>query len=873
MNIYSLRNKFLLSVAGISIVVVVVAMLSVSWLISQQYLHQSNDHLSNAARIINDSLIDKKNDQRLATRQLATQKNLGTTIWYLSQYAQADVDREMLFITYQQLVKDTYKIGRVAKLSKITLYDAAGHLISFALFHDNTELVGFAEYLPTPSFQVATLQNGEELNRNNLQTMGSVATVGFKFNGSLPKQEITRYSAADGKLLIESLVPIMGEAFDPVTGEQQTRQLGLVVTEQSLDQTFVDALASLADIKINLFTQQGYIAGSLPDYRQPDWKGLQSGADSLTSPNEIMLKGERYYQRLIPLHTGTQLTGSIAVLQSQHIAQQNIVEMMQILGLIAVASLLCIIPFAWYFSTSITRPLTTLSRIFHGVASGNQSSTLDDELDKLEKASGRSDELGEMTQSFIDMNDAIKQKIQQINEINISLEAKVEQRTQALAIANKDLTILAAIDSLTGLPNRRLMQDRLHQMVAAVSRNDRHGALLFIDLDNFKKLNDTLGHDMGDLLLQQVATRLTTCVRENDTVARLGGDEFVVMLTDLSEQADVASEQAEATGQQILSKLTQPYQLAESEYRASCSIGVTLFNHQQKSVEELLKQADIAMYQSKKAGRRTLRFFDPKMQTAVNERAALDDALHKALEHQQFQLHYQVQTDNSNHPFGAEALLRWQHPENGLMSPAQFIPLAEETGLIKQIGLWVLESACMQLSLWQQDAPTRALSLSVNVSAKQFHQADFVSQLRAVLQQHAIDPALLTLELTESVLLENIEDTIAKMHALKEIGVRFSLDDFGTGYSSLQYLKRLPLDQFKIDQSFVRDIAVDGSDQAIVRTIIAMALTLNLDVIAEGVETDEQKQILTDCGCTHFQGYLFGKPVLIETFEANLKRV
>lgn len=873
MNIYSLRNKFLLSVAGISIVVIVVAMLSVSWLISQQYLQQSNEHLSNAIRIINDSLLDKKDNQLLATRQLAMQKNLGTTIWYLSQYAQEDVDREMLFMTYRQLVKDTYKIARVAKFSKITLYDAAGHLISFARFQNNTEMVGFAEYHPRRLFRVATLQKGEELNRSNLRTMRSVASISFKFNGPLPKHEITRYSAADGKLFIESLVPILGEAFDPVTGEQQTRQLGLVVTEQHLDQDFVDTLASLTEIKINLFTPQGYSAGNLPDYRQPDWKGLQPGTDSLTSSNEITLNGKHYYQRLIPLHTGTQLAGSIAALQSQHNAQKNTEEMMQILGLIALSSLLFIVPFAWYFATSITRPLTTLSRIFHGVASGNQINPLNDELGKLKKIIVRSDELGEMTQSFIDMNDAIKQKIQQINKINVSLEAKVEQRTQALAIANKELTVLAAIDSLTGLPNRRLMQDRLQQAIAAVARSGQHGALFFIDLDNFKKLNDTLGHDMGDLLLQQVATRLTTCVREGDTVARLGGDEFVVMLTDLSEQPNTASEQAEATGNQILSKIMAPHQLAQSVYRVSCSIGVTLFNHHKESVEELLKQADIAMYQSKKAGRGTLHFFDPKMQIAVNERAALDDDLHKAIEHQQFQIYYQAQTDNANIPFGAEVLLRWQHPENGLMSPAQFIPLAEETGLIKQIGQWVLESACMQLSLWQKDAITRDLSLSINVSAKQFHQADCVSQVRTALQRHAIVPALLTLELTESVLLENIEDTITKMHALKEIGVRFSLDDFGTGYSSLQYLKRLPLDQFKIDQSFVQDIAVDGSDQAIVRTIIAMARTLNLDVIAEGVETAEQKQLLMDCGCTHFQGYLFGEPVIIEAFEENLKRI
>ena len=285
------------------------------------------------------------------------------------------------------------------------------------------------------------------------------------------------------------------------------------------------------------------------------------------------------------------------------------------------------------------------------------------------------------------------------------------------------------------------------------------------------------------------------------------------------------------------------------------------------SQEELLKRADIVMYQAKKAGRNNLRFFDPKTQDIINTRAALESELRKALANREFQLYYQIQVDDSHRPLGAEALIRWLHPERGLVSPAQFIPLAEETGLILPIGQWVLETACTQIKAWEQDALTRDLVLAVNVSAKQFYQADFVTQVKAVVQRHDINPSLLKLELTESMLLGNIEDTIAGMNTLKEIGVQFSLDDFGTGYSSLQYLKRLPFDQLKIDYSFVRNLAADSRDKAIVRTIIVLAQSLNMDVIAEGVETENQRQLLMVMGCTHYQGYLFGKPVPIEQFE------
>jgi diguanylate cyclase (GGDEF)-like protein/PAS domain S-box-containing protein len=438
--------------------------------------------------------------------------------------------------------------------------------------------------------------------------------------------------------------------------------------------------------------------------------------------------------------------------------------------------------------------------------------------------------------------------------------------------AEEKIKNLAFYDSLTGLPNRRLLQDRLQQALSSRMRSDREGALLFIDLDNFKTLNDTLGHGVGDLLLQQVAQRLVACVREGDTVARLGGDEFVVMLEDLSVHTIEAAEQAEVIGAKILLSLNQTYQLAEHEFHSTSSIGATLFGEHQ-SIESLLQQADIAMYESKKAGRNALRFFDPKMQDVINERAVMESELRVALENHQFELYFQLQVDSAHRPIGAEALIRWNHPERGMISPALFIPLAEDTGAILPIGHWVLEAACAQLKRWQEDGLMSELVLAVNVSAKQFRQPGFVAQVQEVVTRYGIRPMKLKLELTESVVLKDVDDTIAKMKILKAFGVNFSMDDFGTGYSSLQYLKLLPLDQLKIDQSFVRDIATDSNDKSIVTTIIAMAQSMNLDVIAEGVETEEQRQFLEITGCRHFQGYLFSRPVSIAQFEVLLGQV
>ncbi|WP_420238594.1 PAS domain S-box protein [Telmatobacter bradus] len=425
---------------------------------------------------------------------------------------------------------------------------------------------------------------------------------------------------------------------------------------------------------------------------------------------------------------------------------------------------------------------------------------------------------------------------------------------------------LAFYDPLTRLPNRRLLMDRLRQSLASATRSHDMRALLFIDLDNFKNLNDTLGHQNGDTLLCEVARRLSNCVRESDTVARLGGDEFVVLLNGLGAQYEKAAALAENIVQKILDAIEKSYWLDKREYFSSSSIGITVFSGKNESVDEILQQADIAMYQAKAAGRNTMRFFAPALQAAVQTRAAMEDEIRSALRNNHFLLYYQPQLDR-NHLTGVEALLRWQHPYRGLLQPGQFISLAEESGLIVPLGDWVLEAACQQIHLWNNADPPFPIPLSVNISARQFRQPGFVEHVLDVLRRNDANPACLDLELTESMLLDNIDDAIAKMNELKQHGVHFSLDDFGTGYSSLSYLKRLPFDQLKIDRSFVRDLLDDIGSQAIARSIISLGRALGLNVIAEGVESCEQRDLLIDLGCSSFQGYFFSHPLPLADFE------
>jgi diguanylate cyclase (GGDEF)-like protein/PAS domain S-box-containing protein len=447
-----------------------------------------------------------------------------------------------------------------------------------------------------------------------------------------------------------------------------------------------------------------------------------------------------------------------------------------------------------------------------------------------------------------------------IFEINTDITARKK--------AERDIYRLAFYDPLTGLPNRQRLLERLQQ---ALVSGGRRGALLFIDLDNFKTLNDTLGHDIGDDLLRQAARRLEWCLGEAGSVARLGGDEFVVMVENLGTAGSEAIDEAREVGQRILDTLAEPYLLARHERYCTSSIGITMFEGNDEPAGELLKRADLAMYQAKAAGRNTLRFFNPDMQAVLSAHASLEADLRQALAKDQFLLHFQPQVDEHGRATGAEALLRWHHPERGLVFPGEFIPLLEETGLIVPVGEWVLQKACACLAAWRRSGACAGIDLAVNVSVHQFRHPDFADLVLTALARSGADPRRLKLELTESLLVDDIEDAIAKMTVLKSYGVGFSLDDFGTGYSSFHYLKRLPLDQLKIDESFIREVLTDPKGAVIARTIVTMGQSLGLEVIAEGVESDEQRSFLAWHGCRAYQGYLFSKPLPEDEFLAYVR--
>jgi diguanylate cyclase (GGDEF)-like protein/PAS domain S-box-containing protein len=447
----------------------------------------------------------------------------------------------------------------------------------------------------------------------------------------------------------------------------------------------------------------------------------------------------------------------------------------------------------------------------------------------------------------------------------------IRDNSEAKAAAEK-IENLAFYDPLTHLPNRRQLLDRLRQTLASTTRGTRKMALLLIDLDNFKTTNDTQGHHVGDLLLQEMGKRIVSSVRESDFVARLGGDEFVVLLEDLSELPNYAAEQAKNVGEKLLASLAQPSLLGGCECLNSASIGITVFGDRREETTEVLQQADIAMDQSKAAGRNTLRFFSPDLQAAVSAKAALEENLRQAIRLKQFVLYYQPQI-NRGAVVGSEALIRWSHPRRGILAPGGFIGLAEETGLILDLGNWVLEDACLQIAQWSKHKETARLAVAVNVSARQFRQPEFEQQVMDTLQRTGANPQNLKLELTESMLVDDIEGVIAKMTRLRSYGIGFSLDDFGTGYSSLSYLKRLPLDQLKIDRSFVKDILTDASSGAIAETIISLGRAMGMPVIAEGVETEAQRVFLARLGCHAFQGYLVSPPIPLDDFEKLLARM
>ncbi len=969
----TLRNKILLGAIGICIALATAYMTAVSLVIHQQNLEQSSASLLKAAGIVRDGLGRRESDLLSASRELASQKNLGSTVWYLTQYSRSDLDRDTLVNTFEQLAQDTFRIGLVARAGRVAIYNAAGELISFSLLEGDEKRVGYVDR-PSPGiFRTLILHPGEELNWK--KTRSSKIVAGVEEKSAVPTREDVRYVEVDGALSIEARVPIFGETFDPATGAPERRKLGYVSMVQPIGMDFSAQFSKLTSFAINIFLPGGNGFGSLKDYRKPEF-----GQGGKTGKNGEILGiartgGKDYYQCLMPLLHGEKVQGYIALLEPTETVTRNAWEMIRILWAIAAVSLVFILPLSWYFATSISRPIGTLTRIIRRFASGREA---DRDLAALEK--GRNDELGELTRSFLAMRDAVEQKIAQINELNASLEARIEERTAELAAresesrtlienspdsivrydrdcrriyanpafaamaevekemllgrtpseypggpdsavyerrirevfatgkdtqfelrwpdrngreicshvrltaeydrSGKVATVLgigrditermefeqviwmqANFDSLTRLPNRQMFHDRLEQEAKISNRTGNPMALLLIDLDRFKEVNDTLGHDQGDLLLIEAAKRISSCIREADTVARLGGDEFTVLLPEILHVSGV-----ERIAQQIIERLGEPFALGSEEVHVSASIGISMYPDDATDLDILFKNADQAMYAAKGAGRNRFCYFTPAMQEMAQNRLLIANELRTALASEQFRVYYQPIVELPGGKIRkAEALLRWMHPSRGMVNPSGFISIAEESRLILSIGDWVFMEAVRQAKIWR-DVLNEPVQISVNKSPLQITQKDRFSWSE-YLHQEGLEARHISVEITEGLLLNPSEEVNEKLFRMRNAGIELAIDDFGTGHSSLSYLKTFDIDLLKIDQSYVSHIDTDENDLAICQAIIAMAHKLGLGVIAEGVENSAQQELLIDAGCDYAQGFLYSPPLPPMEFE------
>ena len=991
MQFSNLRTKLLLGAVVFSVLTAAIYTLAVAWVIRQQHLDQSIALLQNASRQVLDRLYEQRSSLQNAERQLAQTQNLGESLWYLSQYANSDLDQTTLNNTYLQLARDTLQTSRTSRAGKIAIYDSEGQLVAFSIADGNRIKSGFVTRKPKLSLHVAELNPGVELNERDLHLQDSLPRLNLSIAGRLPLAEENHYADVDGELALSSSLPIMGKAFDRDSGQPQARQYGLVLMVQALDQEFADQMSRQTGTEINVFNQQAFSHGSLSAYSTPDWRGAsdvsEQGINAAEVLNEIEIGELGYYQVLLPLFDGKERVGGIATLHSKAIVQKDISEMIRILLLIAGAILLLMVPLAWMFAASISRPLTQLSRILRKQAVEGQIGTLGQDLASLQRDTQQHGELGDLAKSFVAMQAAVEQKMHQINELNASLERTVEERTAALVIKERESRTLienspdsisrydkdcrrvyvnpafaamskggaagllgktptenpggadavqyeerlrevlrtskegqfeihwtgaddkqfcshirltpeidrdgqtvsvlaigrditeritfektiwrqANFDGLTGLPNRQMFQGQLEHESKVSQRQGHALALMLIDLDRFKEVNDSLGHDQGDKLLVEAAQRIASCVRNTDTVARLGGDEFTIILPQLHDPLDIGQ-----TAQNIIRKLNEPFILGNDKVFVSASIGIAIYPNDATALDVLFKSADQAMYVAKSQGRSRFSFFTSDLQASAQRRMRMAGDLRTALAEHQFELHYQPIVDLvSGQVQKAEALIRWNHPELGLLGPADFIPLAEETGLITGIGDWVFKQAVEQVAAWRREFHA-GFQVSINTSPLQLKQeSSELAHWPAHLQERQLPGQCIAVEITESLLLNTETRVNSQLLAFRDAGIQVSIDDFGTGYSSLSYLKKFDIDYLKIDRSFVHNLSNDADDLALCEAIIVMAHRLGLKVVAEGVETRLQRDLLRAAQCDFAQGYFYARPLPAQAFEQWLGR-
>ncbi len=975
-----LRNKILMGAALVSALSALAYTSVISLVLRQQYLAQYKGVLSHASQMVDQNLAERRTNLLQAAREMAHQQDLGTAVWYLTQYGRTEPDRLTLNETRQHLVREMSQLGQAAHVSQVALYSDDGILLAYVSFNSNGISAGYVE--PGQPMRIweteAVRPDVLDWGRAHEKRAGSERLI--PKHRPMTYQEKIGYAARGTYLTLQAEVPVMGQVFNVKTGMSEVSPLGMMILNSPLDQEFVDQFSVATQTHINVFLSGKMAVGDLPEY---DRLQVNMGRGQSMAP--IQINGTAYFQSLRVLREANQVVGVIAFLESTQVVEKNIWEMIRTFWLITGGTLILVLPLAWYFAYSLAQPITHLISVFRKVASGYRGIMPSDELSSLVRDQARQDELGELTRSFIAMNDAITHKIHEINEMNLLLEQKVEQRTEALSVREQEsrtlienspdtiarfdaqerciyanpalinlvkggeeallgrhavdlfkgenrgeyarkirdvletgmnaqfelywtdqtgkalcshirltpefdlsgqvATVLsvgrditerlefesriwqqANFDTLTKLPNRQMFYQRLAQAAHQAERSGKPLALMLVDLDHFKEVNDTLGHDSGDLLLVETAQRLISCLRESDMVARIGGDEFTVVIPDLSELAHV-----ERIAEAILQKLSLPFKLAEEMAYVSASVGIAFYPDDATDLDVLFKNADQAMYVSKKLGRNRYAYFTQELQEAAQMRLRLTHELREGLKENQFSVYYQpIINLESGCIDKAEALLRWQHPQRGRVDPSEFIALAEETGLIVSVGDWVFHQVAQQCLGWRLHLDPR-FQITVNKSPVQIEQRQS-SSWPDYLVSLGLDSSAIAIEITERLLLNNNPDVLDHLYHCRQAGMQLAIDDFGVGYSSLSYLKKFDIDYLKIDRSYIQHIDTDSNDAVLSETIILMAHKLGLKVVAEGVETLAQEKILKEYGCDYVQGYLYAEPMPAVEFEVFYQR-
>ena len=819
--------------------------MSIIWVLIDDSIAQTRVELQNDIETVRTELVSNEARFLAAARQTAELEELGLKVKHIRRY-KTNYNPSVTRPLYSALAGAAYDSGKIAgDIWKTLIYDEEGDLVAFSHIEADDAKKGYVHNFPNPQFMVAEGKSDVDPLAIVWQNRTDYPGINAHYPGPFPSGEAMQYARSVSTLTVKTFYPIMGFAFNPESRKMEPSQVGFVETENPLDRSFVTKLTRLLpDREINVYLADGtgmrVSAGTLTAHRLPEIPFDRGGGVP-----SVEMEDAKYLQRVLPLYNGEQIVGAVAVLQTKKTVLDYFLDLFDSLLFASAFTLALVIPVSIALVRTFTRPIERLQEGIREIQEGSLGQQI---------MVTSNDEIAQLTTSFNRMS----------TELADSAEI-IQERETALKRSQKELEYLSNHDALTDLPNRRFFMLRLEHAIEQAKRRDTKIAVLFLDLDEFKQVNDTLGHDVGDELLVEVSNRLSDTVRSVDTLARIGGDEFNILIEDVKQVRDV-----EVVVEKLLVDFKLPFICNGHEIATTASIGVALYPDDGDDMMTLIKHADLAMYQSKDEGRNNYSFFSRKLSEYIEERSTYINAMKATLKEQcrEFHLLYQpkvsLETGNIS---GAEALVRWNNPSLGFIGPDRFIKMAEETNLIIPLGEWILNQAFRDFKAMQALGCVYP-KISINVSSVQLRNSDMIRTVKRAIRDSGITPEEVELEITESYIVTDQENALRTLQELRNMHLDIAIDDFGTGYSSMSYLQKLPVTRLKIDKSFVDNLPDSRESIAIAKAIIALANTFGLDITAEGVETREQLDYLKSVHCHEVQGYYYAKPLSFEEFVA-----